>query len=76
MVVTLEVFVGTYHLRGGDKRDNFASVYKARGVSGPYAADPNEVLRLEWLYPDKLPLALMPDAKAAVPDFRVGKLAF
>lgn len=72
--VALEYLVGTYHLRGGGRPDIFASVYKARIISGePYAADPNEVLRLEWFDPDKLPSALMTDARAAIPDFRAGK---
>ena len=72
--VGLEYIIGAYYLRGGGWPDIFASVYKARIVSGkPHAADPNEVLRLEWLEPDKLPSALMADARAAIPDFWAGK---
>lgn len=72
--VALTYLVGSYHLRGGGWPDIFASVYKARVVSGePHVADPNEVLRLEWTDPETLPNALLYDAKVAIPDFRAGK---
>jgi len=71
--VALAYLVGSYHLRGGRWPDIFASVYKARIVSGePHVADPNEVVRLEWFVPTTLPDALLYDAKAAIPDFCAG----
>lgn len=72
--VKLEYLIGSYLMRGGGWPDIFASVYKAYVVSGePHAADPNEVLRLEWFEPPELPSVLSADAKAAIPDFYAGK---
>lgn len=72
--VGLEYLVGSYLLRGGGWTDIFASVYKACIISGePHIADPNEVLRLEWLEADRLPRPISNDARVAIPDFRAGK---
>lgn len=76
VVVALEYLVGSYHLRGGGKVDNFEFIYKARIVSGkPRIADPNEVLRLEWFEPDKLPHPglMLNVMRVAIPDFWTGE---
>lgn len=72
--VALEYLVGSYLLRGGGWPDIFASVYKARIVSGePHVADLNEVVRLEWVAPGELPRPISNDALVAIPDFWTGK---
>ena len=72
--VALEYLVGSYLLRGGGWPDIFASVYKARIVSGkPQVADPNEVERLEWVEQNAVPKLISNDARAAIPDFYAGR---
>ena len=69
--VGLEFIVGTYFLRGGGLPDIFATVYKGRVHSGKFEPDGQEIIRLEWRDPRDPPTPLLPDAKAALPDFLV-----
>ncbi len=74
--VALEYLVGTYHLCGGGKIDNFEFIYRARIVSGePHIADVDEVLRLEWFEPGALPnlRSMLNVMRTAISDFWAGE---
>lgn len=66
--------IGMYHVFGGGRPEQVSFVFKAHVVSGePFAADPNEVLRLEYFAPGALPSPILNDARVAIPDFWAGE---
>ena len=74
--VALEYLVGSYHLRGGGKIDNFEFIYKAHIISGePHIADVDEVLGLEWFGPNELPSPklMLNVMRVAIPNFWAGE---
>jgi 8-oxo-dGTP diphosphatase len=72
--VELEYIIGTYLLTGGGWPDIFATVYKARVISGePIAGDANEIKSVLWREATDLPSPLVSDAEAAIQDLLAGK---
>lgn len=72
--VRLEYQLGLYHLRGGGRPDQYASVYVATIVSGePHVVDPREISKTGWYGLDALPTLLNNDAIAATEDFLEGQ---
>lgn len=72
--VRLEYQLGLYHLRGGRRPDQYASVYVATIVSGdPYVVDLQEISKIGWYGLDALPTLLNNDAVAATEDFLRGQ---
>ncbi len=72
--VALEYIIGSYLLTGGGWPDIFATVYKAKIISGiPVIGDAKEVAEIFWCSPHGLPFPLVPDAEAAIQDLLAGK---
>lgn len=72
--VRLEYQIGLYHLRGGGRPEQYASVYVATIVSGePHVVDLREISDIGWYTLDDLPTLLNNDAIAATEDFLGGR---
>lgn len=72
--VHLEYQLGLYHLRGGGRPDQYASVYVATIVSGePHVVNLREISKIGWYGLNALPTLLNNDAIAATEDFLGGR---